>query len=82
MGKSFYMSINEELVFSDLDTEKSAVWSLLLAGGYVKALHVSENRRGKLEYELALTNRESFAAFDSMATDWFSNKRLNYGDIS
>lgn len=81
-GKSFYMSINEELVFSDLDTEKSAVWSLLLAGGYVKALHVSENRRGKLEYELALTNRESLAAFDSMATDWFSNKRLNYGDFS
>ncbi len=81
-GKSFCTQIDEEIIFSDLDIKKSAVWSLLLAGGYLKALRVIKNRRGKTEYELALTNRESVSVFDDMVTGWFSNKRMDYSEFS
>lgn len=81
-GKSFFAQIEEEIIFSELDTKKSAVWSLLLASGYLKALRTVKNRRGKTEYELALTNKESISIFDEMVTGWFSNKRLDYSEFS
>ncbi len=81
-GKSFFAQIEEEIIFSDLDTKKSAVWSLLLASGYLKALRVVQNRRGKTAYELALTNGESTAIFDELVTGWFSNNRMDYSEFS
>ena len=81
-GKSFLTQIDEEIIFSSLDYKKSALWSLLLAGGYLKILQIERNRRGKIQYTLALTNREIFFIFDEMVTGWFSNSRLSYGDFS
>ncbi|MDE6888195.1 MAG: hypothetical protein K2P45_06070 [Eubacterium sp.] len=46
---------------------------LLLASGYLKVLQVVKSRRGKAEYELALTNQEARFIFDEMVTGWFSN---------
>ncbi len=81
-GKSFYAQIDEEVIFSDLDTKKSAVWSLLLAGGYLKVLQTVKNRRGKVEYELALTNREVMILFGDLAAGWYSNNRMNLSEFS
>ncbi len=82
LGNSFYAQVDEELAFNDLDFKKSAVWGLLLASGYLKVLQVVKSRRGKAEYELALTNQEARSIFDEMVTGWFSNKRLDYNDFS
>ena len=81
-GKSFCAQIDEEIIFSDLDMKKSAIWSLLLASGYLKVLRIVKNRRGKKEYEFALTNKEAFFIFDEMVMGWFSNNKLNYSEFS
>jgi len=81
-GNSFYTSMDEELIYADLDIKKSAIWSLLLAGGYLKVLQTVKNRRGKTEYELTLTNLEAFSIFDEMVTGWFSNNRMSYSEFS
>ena len=63
-GKSFVVRLEEQIVFSDLDQGDEAVWSLLLASGYLKAVHHAFNADlGKAEYELQLTNREVRAMF-------------------
>ncbi len=82
MGREFRTQMDEEIVFKQLNKKKSAVWSLLLASGYLKALEVKQNDRGKQEYVLALTNREVRLMFDEMVMDWFSNKNLDYNDFS
>lgn len=81
-GKSIMEPLDEEIVFSDLEINKSAIWSLLLAGGYLKVTKIVKNRRGKREYELSLTNMEVRMIFDDMAVSWFSNNRLRYSDFS
>ncbi|MDE7311420.1 MAG: ATP-binding protein [Eubacterium sp.] len=81
-GRSFSAQMDEEIIFSHLGHKKSAIWSLLLASGYLKILNTAKNRRGKTEYRLVLTNREIFFIFDEMVTGWFSNNRLSYGDFS
>ena len=81
-GGSFRTQLEEEVRFQDLDTKKSAVWSLLLASGYLKIKRTEQNRRGKKEYILSLTNKEVCMIFDAMVIAWFSNKRLDYNEFS
>ena len=71
-GKTYHTVIDEQIVFSQLDFRESAVWSLLLATGYLRAERVTFNERtGKTEYDLALTNREVRLMFEHMIDDWF-----------
>lgn len=81
-GKSFQTQIDEEIIFQQLARKKGAVWSLLLASGYLKVIGVKQNRRGKKEYTLALTNLEVRMMFDDMVMDWFSNRWLDYNEFS
>lgn len=81
-GKSFHTQLDEEIIFKDLTKKKSAIWSLLLASGYLKVLRTIRNRRGKAEYVLSLTNTEVCMIFDDMATSWFSNENLEYNEFS
>ena len=71
-GKTYHTIIDEQIVFSQLDYRESAIWSLLLATGYLRAERVVFNERtGKTEYDLALTNREVRLMFEHMIDDWF-----------
>ena len=75
-GKSFVVRLEEQIVFSDLDQGDEAVWSLLLASGYLKAVHHAFNADlGKAEYELQLTNREVRAMFEGIIEGWFGRCR-------
>ena len=66
-GETFTVKLEEQIVFSELDQGDEAVWSLLLASGYLKAVHHEFNADlGKAEYELQLTNREVRAMFDGI----------------
>ncbi len=38
-GESFHASIDEQLVYDQLDGNENAIWSLLLASGYLKVVH-------------------------------------------
>ena len=71
-GGSYHTVIDEQIVFNQLEHRTSAIWSLLLATGYLKAERVSFNERtGKTEYDLTLTNREVRLMFEQMIDDWF-----------
>lgn len=76
-GKSFYTALEEQVVFEQLSYSESAVWSLLLAAGYLRV----ENCRGhtcgrirKKEYELKLTNLEVCLLFEQLIGGWFQER--------
>ena len=67
--------INEQIVFSELDYSEDAVWSLMLASGYLKVISSDEltgDRRKAVVYKLALTNFEIQLMFENMILRWFS----------
>ncbi len=80
-GESFHTQIDEQVVFGQLDTRESAVWSLLLASGYLKVVHLSRNERGGEAYDLALTNREVYLMFEQMIDGWFAEHTPAYNDF-
>ena len=78
-GKSFETELDEKVVFDQLDGSISAVWSLLLATGYLKVLdlkYVGERKRKV--YTLALTNMEAESIFENMVKGWFGGNTERY----
>ncbi|CDB89023.1 putative uncharacterized protein [Clostridium sp. CAG:253] len=74
-GKAINVRIDEQIVFSELDYSEDAVWSLMLASGYLKVISSEELnliRESENEYELALTNREILFMFRKMILRWFT----------
>ena len=78
-GETFHTTLDEQIVFDQLDQGDDAVWSLLLASGYLKVIHYEFNiARRKAEFELRLTNIEVRAMFERMIESWFSGcRRIN-----
>ena len=78
-GKSFHTTIDEQIIFNQLDHNIKAIWSLLLASGYLRADAVVFNKEsGKTEYSLALTNREVRFMFEGMIDEWFREYTPSY----
>jgi len=79
-GQNFCTQIEEEIIYSQLDDEESALWSLLLASGYLKVLHYEEDWDSidAPNYELTLTNREVKRMFCTMVRGWFQKSRREY----
>ena len=78
-GGTFHTTLDEQIVFSQLDQSDDTVWSLLLASGYLKAIHYEFNlSRGKAEYDLKLTNLEVKLMFEHLIENWFNScRRVN-----
>lgn len=56
-----------QIIFSQLGRKESAIWSLLLASGYLRVRHWGLDKRDQTIYEFVLTNRESgFGRYDVM----------------
>ena len=78
-GKSIVSEIDEEIVYDQLGKKKDAVWSLLLASGYLKVVRYETyeqlrgTRRRRPRYELALTNLEVQFMFEEMICGWFDD---------
>ncbi len=71
-GGSYHTCLDEQVVFCQLDRKESAVWSLLLAGGYLRVERFFMNmERGREEYDLVLTNKEVRIMFAQMIENWF-----------
>ena len=70
-GKTLHAQIDEQVVFSALDADENAVWSLLLASGYLQAEQLAFLDSGYPECELKLTNWEVTAMFRRMVAEWF-----------
>lgn len=83
-GESFEAVIDEQVVFTQLNGNADAVWSLLLATGYLKV--VGMVKRGADEetcYTLALTNFEVARMFRKMVKSWFEggNTQVYYNEF-
>ena len=83
--KSIQCPIDEQIVYNQLDYNETAIWSLLVAGGYLKVLSKERpelSKTGKRpKYELKLTNYEVKSMFINMVHDWFANAEATYGDF-
>lgn len=70
--KTLCMEIDEQIIFNQLDHHENAIWSLLLASGYLKANNYkTAEKSGKDIYELALTNKKVRIMFEKMIREWF-----------
>ncbi len=78
-GKAFHGVIDEQIAFNQLGRKTSALWSLLLASGYLKIEHYEFNiQKRKTEYDLAITNMEVQCMFEQMISDWFMEYTPHY----
>lgn len=81
-GGSLHTYVDEQIVFNRLDSRESAVWSLMLASGYLKMERFIQNeKRGKHGYDLVLTNQEVRMMFEQMIEGWFSDFTPSYNDF-
>jgi len=81
-GNSFRAAIDEQIVFNQLGVSADAVWSLLLATGYLKVLKLevveAEGDEGDVWYTLALTNMEVRKMFKKLVKNWFGGDTKIY----
>lgn len=84
-GGVIEMEIDEQIVYNQLSTKKNAIWSLLLASGYLKVnsykAYVTEYGEWRQDYELELTNYEVRIMFRDMVRSWFEGSSSNYNDF-
>ena len=77
--KEIVENFDEQIVFNQLDVDESAIWSLLMASGYLKAVEVEY--RGELMkpwYHLKITNFETKCMFETLFAAWFRNATASY----
>lgn len=84
-GGTICAEIDEQIVYSMLDNDEQALWSLLLASGYLKVAeyetYTSEFGEWRQDYRLGLTNFEVKAMFRSMIRKWFGGAASGYNDF-
>lgn len=84
-GETIHCPINKLIVYSQSDYDDNAVWSLLLASGYLKVISYEQadsivSNNAPL-YELAFTNHEMKYLFYKMVRDWFAPAYGDYYDF-
>ncbi len=72
-GKALRTQIDEQIIFNQLGQKESAIWSLLLASGYLRVNQLTMDKKGRTIYELVLTNHEVLLMFEQIIEDWFSD---------
>jgi hypothetical protein len=84
-GESIHCAIDEQIVYNQLDGNEAAIWSLLLASGYLKVQSFERDggdyRDEMPLYELTLTNFEVRRMFYGMVRGWFARAEADYNDF-
>ena len=79
-----YTEIDEQIVYDQLDVDENAVWSLMLASGYLK---VNDSRVKETSdewdqvYELSVTNFEVLVMLKKLVRSWFAPSASNYNEF-
>ena len=76
-GEVIKVPVDEQIIFNQLDTNPAAIWSLLLASGYLKVVHTTSFREPDAYlsdqiYTLELTNYEVYRMFNGLIQLWFA----------
>lgn len=78
-GGTLETRIDEQIVFDQLEQDEMAIWSLLLASGYLKVeCYVLDEELGEELYRLVLTNKEVYIMFKRLIRKWFSKSSAEY----
>ena len=83
-GETIKCPIDEQIVYNQLDRSEGAIWSLLLASGYLKVISRESETSviaGRPKYEMQLTNYEVKRMFSYMIHDWFDEPNGSYNDF-
>ena len=84
-GESIHAAIDEQIVYNQLDRDEQAVWSLLLASGYLRVKSIETRTQAYGDwvqvYELCLTNLEVRIMFGNMIRKWFGRVSYVYNDF-
>lgn len=81
-GEEIEVVLDEQIVYDQLFVKESAIWSLLLATGYLKVKGTRfVEQTGRSYYKLALTNKEVRIMFGDMIHGWFSDYDSGYNDF-
>ena len=81
-GGEICTELDEQVIFEQLGRKRGAIWSLLLASGYLKTTrHEMDRRTGKREYFLKITNHENMLMFEEMIESWFAEEDSAYGNF-
>ncbi len=74
-GDYIEVPLDEQIVFNQLDRKKNAIWSLLLASGYMKVIPTPAMRESSFwedpVYRLTITNLEVWIMFRNLVMEWF-----------
>ena len=78
-GRELVTELDEQIVFDQLDWDGNAIWSLLLASGYLKVIRAPGDADDEDQnYRLALTNQEVMQMFRRMVSGWFRKSSMVY----
>ena len=84
-GGNLFAPIDEQIAYDQLDSDESAIWSFLVASGYLKVVSYEKYETNRIikepRYELALTNYEVKLMFRNMVSGWFSRNLSDYNDF-
>lgn len=81
-GEAIKVQLDEQIVYNQLAGNESAIWSFLLASGYLKVVKVDYTvDAGYTDYWLTLTNLEVKRMFETMIRGWFAQRDENYNDF-
>lgn len=81
-GRELVTEVDEQIVFDQLDGDSTAIWSLLLASGYLKVVRAPKDAADEDQnYRLALTNREVTLMFQKMVSGWFRKSGSVYNSF-
>ena len=84
-GEKLICPIDEQIVYNQLKGNEAAIWSLLVACGYLKVLSAEKldeiEEGANQNYELDITNKEVRFMFNNMVKGWFNNVEQEYGDF-
>lgn len=79
-----YTEIDEQIIYGQLDIDENAIWSLMLASGYLK---VSDSRTIETSdewdhvYGVSITNFEVLIMLKKMIRSWFAPSSSNYNEF-
>ena len=79
--KTICCSLDEEIIYSQLDENENAIWSLLLASGYLKLTSMPCFEDEEPAYYLALTNFEVLRMMRGLIKGWFRKSSTNYNNF-
>lgn len=81
-GGTIQTQIDEQIIYDQLTERESAIWSLFLASGYLKAEKTEwQKDTGQTVYFLSLTNLEVRIMFENMIRGWFADYDSGYNDF-